>query len=77
MKRSQVHFEEEGEARELSGMDDCRKCMLYRRQDCLGEQAICDMFRPFPDINQEDKDHWPKWGDATYIRLHPGKPRRD
>lgn len=53
-----------------SGMINCRKCKLYRREDCVGERQICELFETAPDISKEEMDQWPKYGDATYWRLH-------
>lgn len=48
----------------------CKKCMLYRREDCVGDVQICDFFEQSPDISDEEIKSWPEYGDATNLRLH-------
>ncbi len=48
----------------------CMNCMLYRREDCFGNSQICDMFQYGGIIEKEEMDGWPKYGDATYLKLY-------
>jgi len=52
----------------------CSNCMSMKNGDCLGGKSICEFYRNSPSISQEEMASWPKYGDATYLRLH-GKSR--
>ncbi|NCB42144.1 MAG: hypothetical protein EOM59_05945 [Clostridia bacterium] len=52
----------------------CNNCMKMKNGECLGGKSICKFYRNSPSISQEEMASWPKYGDATYLRLH-GKSR--
>ncbi len=63
-------FESESEAQRSA--ITCRKCMLYRREDCLGngDPTTCEDFVPAPDVPTEELQRWKTLqGTATHIRL--------
>lgn len=49
----------------------CRKCMLYRREDCFGRTTICEDFILSPDFTDIELMHMHALnGGATEIRLN-------
>lgn len=56
---------------------NCRKCKLYRRDDCIGESSICELFEVAPDISKEEMDNWPKFGDASRNRDNQRDNKQD
>ncbi len=54
---------------------DCKKCILYKREDCFVESQICAHFEPSPDISEEEIRSWPKYGDASYYRFYSKQSR--
>lgn len=53
----------------------CRNCLEYKKSDCFGKPQICEDFRYSPDMDDEKRKNWPKYGDASYFRMH-GHRRR-
>ena len=52
----------------------CKTCMLMKRGDCIGStNEICEHYKHSPSVSEREKGNWPKYGEATAIRL--GKPR--
>ena len=54
----------------------CKDCMVYKREDCFGEQELCDRFRKVPVADKTITDNWPKIGTATYYRIKNSRKRR-
>lgn len=48
----------------------CKDCNLIKTDECLGKESICSFFKPAFDLDESESGHWPKFGDATYFRLH-------
>lgn len=48
----------------------CKNCMLYKREDCFGKDTICEDYKYAPDMDDEKRKNWPKYGDATFFRMH-------
>jgi len=46
----------------------CKKCILYKREDCSGRKTACESFRYCPIMTDEDRKNYPKEGDASYMR---------
>lgn len=46
----------------------CKKCILFKREDCFGEKSACESFRYSPTMTDEDRKNYPKEGDASYMR---------
>ncbi len=58
----------------LSDKKSCKTCMLMKRGDCNGaNNEMCEDYRHSPSVSEREKENWPKYGEATAIRL--GKPR--
>ena len=53
----------------------CMDCMEQRNENCFGKKKICPDFRYAPRITQQDRETWPKFGDATGFRLKAVKRR--
>lgn len=51
----------------------CKDCNLLKTDDCIGKEKICNFFKPAFDLEDSESKHWPKFGDATYFRLHGWK----
>jgi hypothetical protein len=51
----------------------CNDCALQRMGDCCGQKSICSFFRACPTISLEEKENWPKYGDATAFRMSFGR----
>lgn len=47
----------------------CNDCMELKRENCFGEKEICEFFRYSPSVAKEEKEKWPKYGDATALKL--------
>ena len=47
--------------------------MSNRRGDCFGRSEICEDFKSVPSITIEEKNNWPKYGDATYYKYYKYK----
>lgn len=58
----------------MSNEKNCKNCMEMKRGECIGRKNICEFYRYSPSISEKAKQNWPKYGDATAIRI--GKPRR-
>ena len=54
----------------------CMDCMEQRNENCFGKKKICPDFRYAPRITQQDRETWPKFGDATGFRLKAVKRRK-
>lgn len=48
----------------------CKDCNLIKTDECIGKERICSFFKPAFDLDESESGHWPKFGDATYFRLH-------
>ena len=48
----------------------CKNCMLLKKGDCFGKDNICEDYRYAPDMDDEKRKNWPKYGDATFFRMH-------
>lgn len=71
----QIEVTEEGTAEAVVNDDTanemtCKKCMLYRADECIGEREICEFFRPSPDIPPEIIETWPTEMGGPYGTLH-------
>ena len=53
----------------------CKNCLEYKKSECFGKPQICEDFRYSPDMDDEKRKNWPKYGDASYFRMH-GHRRR-
>lgn len=51
----------------------CKNCMLYISEECCGDQNICELYKYSPNVSRKEINSWPKFGDATYFRLHSRK----
>ena len=58
---------------DMKNNNTCNDCMVQRRGDCIGQMHICSFFRFAPTMTQSDRDNWPKYGDATCLRMTYGK----
>ena len=48
----------------------CEDCISYRNKTCLvPRETACGDFKPAPPHSISNSEHWPKYGDATAIRL--------
>lgn len=54
----------------------CSDCLLQRRGDCFGQKQACEDFKYAPSHNKELEDNWPKYGDATWLRMHSFKGKK-
>ena len=57
-------------------IEDCENCMLMKNGSCAGLKGLCEDYRPAPSIPKEVKENYPKDGDASFYRQHPGRRRR-
>jgi len=54
----------------------CFQCMLQARDDCFGmPYGICEKFVRKPEISDDKRKNWPKYGDASAYRF--GEHRDD
>ena len=51
----------------------CKNCLEYKKSECFGKPQPCDDFRYSPDMDEEKRKNWPKYGDATFFRMHGHK----
>ena len=58
-------------------VDDCHSCMKNRSEECFGNRSgiICEDYIPIPNIPKNEREHWPKYGDATALKM--GEYRND
>ena len=49
--------------------ETCENCRSYRSQACFGGKAICSSYRFAPTVQESEREHWPKFGDASYMRM--------
>jgi len=47
----------------------CSNCMKYRSEKCFGSKSICFDFKYTGKISNEEREHWPEYGDASYMRM--------
>jgi hypothetical protein len=47
----------------------CKNCIEMRKQECVGEDTICQFYRYAPSISIAEMENWPKYGDASYYRF--------
>lgn len=59
-------FEEELGEDEIT----CKNCIEYKKSECFGKQQLCEDFRYAPNMDDEKRKTWPKFGDATFLRIH-------
>ena len=55
---------------------NCKKCMVYKQDNCIGESKTCDLFKPSPEIPQEEIDNWPDEMGGPYGTLHDNRTER-
>lgn len=48
----------------------CKKCMVYKQEDCIGAKELCEFFKPSPEITKEEMDKWPKEMGGPFGTLH-------
>ncbi len=47
----------------------CKNCLSYKKEECFGKPVTCKDFKYAPNMTEEKKQNWPKFGDATAFRL--------
>lgn len=48
----------------------CSTCMLRKKGDCFGSKRnICEDYKYAPNMDDEKRKNWPKYGDVTSIRI--------
>jgi len=48
---------------------DCKNCMEMKCGECFGQKNICEFYRYSPSATEETKRNWPKYGDATALKI--------
>lgn len=46
----------------------CKICALSIKGDCAGIGPVCEMYKPIPVIDDEEKRNWPELGDASSFK---------
>jgi len=46
----------------------CKNCLLYRSEECFGQDSICDYFKQVPSRDKDKYAHWPKEMTGPYGR---------
>jgi hypothetical protein len=47
----------------------CNNCMNYRSEKCYGSKTICSDFKYTGAISNTEREVWPEYGDASYMRM--------
>ena len=51
----------------------CETCKSYRDNSCSGFGPVCSEYERAYAISDDQKKDWPKFGDATAIKLNKGR----
>ena len=53
----------------FDGTKECSDCMNNRSEKCYGSKTICSDFKYTGAISNTDRELWPEYGDASYMRM--------
>lgn len=55
---------------DLKKTESCKKCMLYKSGECIGEKKTCSHFKNSPEISAYEMAMWPTQMSGPYGTLH-------